>query len=107
MDRRGEQVSLVLHDAPRRLQSAKMLDNVMKVGELNEHMEVGEMTHGVMRNGGNGKLPGSQREQKKWMLPPNSITRCIPNKSLKLRETHRRPEREDRHGKMMWECGRH
>jgi len=67
MDHRGEQVLLVLHDAPRWLQS-------VKIGELNDQMEVGKMTQGIMRNGGNGELLGSQREQKKWMLPPNSIT---------------------------------
>jgi hypothetical protein len=99
MDRRREQVSLVLHDAPRQLQSVKMLNIVMKVGELNDQMEVGEMTQGIMRNGGNGELPGSQREQKKWMLPPNSITRCIPNKSVKPKQMRGESESIDLYGK--------
>ncbi|KAJ7201831.1 hypothetical protein GGX14DRAFT_655069 [Mycena pura] len=47
----GEQVSPVLHDAPKQLQSVKML-NIMKGVERNDRMEVGEMTQGIMGNGG-------------------------------------------------------
>ena len=46
MDRSRERVSLVLHDATRRLQSVKI---VMKIGELNDQIKVGEMTQGIVQ----------------------------------------------------------
>ena len=63
------------------------------------------MTQGIMGNGGDGVASGSQEEQSRQMLPPNSITRYIPNRSIKPRQECQRPERVDRcveKGMGMW-----